>query len=478
MKPDSSTQTTPAAVLGTRTTRRARWGELLRRRTWSAWLGSAWLGVALWIVPAPAQTPNPEQPSPSAEVSTPDDVSTSDQVSKSDADSASVEPSTTDTASDEIDAAIKSPTIVAPGPLRTRTLTEWARLLSDDSFHAREVASDSLRTAGRDAVPVIRDAIASGNLESVSRGVRLLADLAMQHPPADDGDSFRTLRELARDRFGISSAFALAGLREVNAHRTEIAPAKIAEAGAYTGNATIIVQSMHRPQSLLHLGDDFEADEEALKWFPWLDTVRCVAITGSALRDEVIDAVSTMPHVATLVLADGEASLNMLESVTRMDDLKHLEIQYVRLPKDSLEILAQAPAKQSFGITGSGLPRSFGEELARVRQALVFDFKQGGFLGVTCSSITEPCLVSSVNEKSGAAAAGLMAGDIILRVNDRAIRRFDDLKAEISLFAIGDTVEVEFQRDDETLQTEMTLGRQSEQSVQRGGPGLPDWFPR
>ena len=368
--------------------------------------------------------------------------------------------------------------IVAPGPLRSRPLAEWATLLSDDSYHARELASDTLRNAGREAVPIIRDTIAGGNLEAVSRGVRLLADLAMHHPPADDGDAFQTLRQLARERFGISSAFALAGLREVNAHRTEIAPAKIAEAGAYTGNGTIIVQSMHRSDYMLHLGDDFDANEEALKWFPWLYSVRSVAITGRALRDEIIEAVSTMPHVVTLVLADGEASPEMLESVTRMDELRHVEIQYVRLPKDSLDVLTRIPAKQSLGITGSGLPRSLGEELARVRQALVFDFKQGGFLGVTCSAITEPCLVSGVNESSGAAAAGLMAGDIILRVNDRSIRRFDDLKAEISLFAIGDTVEVEFERDDEVQQTEMTLGRQSEQSVQRGGPGLPNRVPR
>lgn len=73
------------------------------------------------------------------------------------------------------------------------------------------------------------------------------------------------------------------------------------------------------------------------------------------------------------------------------------------------------------------------------------------------SSATEGALISEVNPGSTAEGAGIVAGDVITRVDDQIITGADSLVATIRSYRPGDTVTLTYVRGEETLTAELTL---------------------
>jgi serine protease Do len=100
-----------------------------------------------------------------------------------------------------------------------------------------------------------------------------------------------------------------------------------------------------------------------------------------------------------------------------------------------------------------------------------------GYLGITGIDVVEEysqiygmpqgVYVSSVSEGTGAAAAGLVKGDIITALNGEEVKSMDDLKNELSYYAAGTTVELTIMQGSPTgyqaKTVEVTLGAASTQ---------------
>jgi putative serine protease PepD len=69
--------------------------------------------------------------------------------------------------------------------------------------------------------------------------------------------------------------------------------------------------------------------------------------------------------------------------------------------------------------------------------------------------------VSSVTAGSGAEAASLREGDIVLVVDGRPIADATELVVAIRSYAPGDTIEIEFERDGRIQTAELVLGDDS-----------------
>ena len=89
------------------------------------------------------------------------------------------------------------------------------------------------------------------------------------------------------------------------------------------------------------------------------------------------------------------------------------------------------------GITGN----SINPELAK---AMDLDTNQGGF-------------VSQVAPDSAAEEAGIKAGDIIIEVNGRKVKSFNELRGKIGSIGAGKTVELTLLRDDDEITVDVTL---------------------
>ena len=73
-------------------------------------------------------------------------------------------------------------------------------------------------------------------------------------------------------------------------------------------------------------------------------------------------------------------------------------------------------------------------------------------------AVDEGAYVSAVQQGSGAEAAGIQAGDIIVKFDGQDVTSASDLTIAVRSKSVGDTVPVEVNRDGQTLTMDVTLG--------------------
>ena len=82
------------------------------------------------------------------------------------------------------------------------------------------------------------------------------------------------------------------------------------------------------------------------------------------------------------------------------------------------------------------------------------------------SAVSEGVYVYSVEEGGAAAKAGLQAGDIITKIGDQTISSLEDITALKKSYTVGDTVTVEYYRNNEKQTTELTFDKMPETTVE------------
>lgn len=87
----------------------------------------------------------------------------------------------------------------------------------------------------------------------------------------------------------------------------------------------------------------------------------------------------------------------------------------------------------------------------------------GGGLGERLGAPPPPVIVGSVSEGSGAAAAGVLEGDLVVSIAGTPVESFSDV-GPLVVARAGETVAVEVERNGESLTLNATLGRREEDS--------------
>ena len=124
---------------------------------------------------------------------------------------------------------------------------------------------------------------------------------------------------------------------------------------------------------------------------------------------------------------------------------------------------------ESFGLGGRsfrffpGGPRKLGIEYMDIGDQLAAYFKLPGKSGV---------LVSSVDADGPAAKAGMKAGDVILKLDRKAVEDGGDLREAVSEAEGGQEVTVTVQRDGRPLDLKVTLARPEEPKLRHLSTGI------
>ncbi len=104
-----------------------------------------------------------------------------------------------------------------------------------------------------------------------------------------------------------------------------------------------------------------------------------------------------------------------------------------------------------------------------------------GRLGVTIQDITPDiaealnlakghgAIISRVEPNSAAAKAGIKAGDIVVAMDGKPLRNSADLRNQVGLVPIGDSVELTIIRDGNRIRQSVRIGEGDQTSVARGG---------
>ena len=116
------------------------------------------------------------------------------------------------------------------------------------------------------------------------------------------------------------------------------------------------------------------------------------------------------------------------------------------------------------GSIGLGFAIPIDEVMPIVEQMANGETPTHARLGVTVSDALDGAQVEEVTDGSTADDAGIAAGDVVTRIDDRRILGADSLVATIRSYRPGDTVTVTHVRDGEELTAELVLDSDAEES--------------
>jgi S1-C subfamily serine protease len=140
-------------------------------------------------------------------------------------------------------------------------------------------------------------------------------------------------------------------------------------------------------------------------------------------------------------------------------DLDILELQYVPIDDGIVDQLAEFPVWTEIWIYGTGMTREGFARAEKVLGDVALTYSRGAFLGVRC--MQDSVRVDVVEQNSAAEECGIEKGDRLISVNDRPLKKFEDLRQELSNFAYGESVVIEFEKfqTQERIKKSVTLGR-------------------
>ena len=85
------------------------------------------------------------------------------------------------------------------------------------------------------------------------------------------------------------------------------------------------------------------------------------------------------------------------------------------------------------------------------------------YLGIGRAPDNNGCVVNTVTEGSAAANAGVQIGDVIVRIDGKVVRSWNDLLGELDDKKVGDAVKLEIRRDGTRRVLDATLGRRPDE---------------
>lgn len=333
----------------------------------------------------------------------------------------------------------------------------WATQLSHPHYLRREAAHQKLIQAGPDAVDLLGDVLRTGDLEAVERASSVLTEIAVTNHPSKDGGAWKILSDLSANSTGVLNASVNRSADEIRAHRSARAIQELAAANVFVGEDEFMIRAISQRKLIVEIDQDWNQDLQALDWLRWLDGFQNARIRGTALRGDVLSRVVQMPDLESLAITKGELSLQEMQSLVTLREIRTLEVRYVALDADQIDMLASFPVRDSITLMGTGITKPQLASLKAAMPGVAIDSKTGGFLGVKCQDMLAQCEISEVVRDSAAEEGGLIPRDVILQIGEAKIQRFSDLQKEIGRHPAGKTLKLKFQRANKIQSTTVTL---------------------
>lgn len=342
---------------------------------------------------------------------------------------------------------------------QSKSIAYWVTQLGNDHYLRREMATKKLIESGPEAIYDLVQVIGDGDLEVVERAMEAITEIALARVPDNDGGAWDQLSLLATQGAGRRASSAKAAMDEIREHRAGQARQALAAAGVFVGIDEFAIRAISQPRMIVQIDEKWRGDPESLQWLRWLSGVENARVKGPAVTREVLQSITEVPGLQSLAIVDGEVDDATLQPLQNMKRIHALEFRYVPLTDEQGDLIASMPIRVSLNLMGTGISAQKVESMRSALPGLQVDHRQGGFLGVTCIDSFDVCAISGVLPDSAAEAAGLIKGDVIVRIGDAEVNRFRDLQNAINLHSPGDEVDVKFRRGDNIENVKLRLRR-------------------
>jgi hypothetical protein len=340
----------------------------------------------------------------------------------------------------------------------------WISQLSHEHYLRREKASQKLKELGPVVIPALTVAINTGDLEVIERSVAVISNFASSLAPADDGNAWETLNDIASNSVGRRALAAKAARKEVFEERCIQAKSLLAAAGVFIGEGDFTVAAKRKTLvSFVEVGEKWNGDLKVLYWLKWVTGVDHVLVTGTAIRGNVFRNVVKMPDLIGIAIADSEPGVAIDDEVFtvlgEMQRIESLDIRYVEVTERQSDIIASLPIRKSLTLMGTGIKSEALDSIRKRLAGLEIHYRMGGFLGVSCSENTRECMVMGVDPGTAAVEAGLMNRDVIVGAGDDEVTSFSTLQQAINKHVAGEEIEISFLRGSKLMKAKVRLGR-------------------
>lgn len=307
-------------------------------------------------------------------------------------------------------------------PVPEESIREWIGQLGSDQFAQREAATRRLAAAGAAAVEPLAEAAAGADLEVSSRAIdilRGLLDPGPGLPPVEAVDDGREADNARPDTQAPPS-----GSGEVAAAAERVLE-RLAE-GTPGPSAHLAATALE-----FHLLGMHEAALERLE----------------SLGAKVSDGMAAGRRGLLVVVgSDWKGGVEELRLLTRLRNLRNVDIHGVKIDATGLSILGRLRGLATLQLFGTGLSDGDIQALAARFPNVEIDVRKGGKLGVGGQRLIGPCQITQVQPGSAADRAGIQVGDVVLAMDGEAIRNFDGLTEFVGRHGPGEEIEVEIER--------------------------------
>ena len=361
-----------------------------------------------------------------------------------------------------------------PSELTVEKLQEQIQNLKSPSYRTRQLAIWHLEQNPKRAMPLLRAAGKTTDLNIGAEIVGMLSAQAMQADTDVSVEAHEALKEIAGGSHSVTavSHLAIDALEGIADRQELLAVQALTALNVDIGELQLNINGTpqndlsNRRSVILHVKDDFAGKNEHLRLFRFLRSVDSAYLEGPAVSEKMLHEVLAMPAIKRLVLKGDAINNEMLQAIFDVAELDHLELVYAPIDDRALDTLVDLPLGGSLRLFGTKLTREGSARLKKDLDGLDIYIARGGFLGV--STVPTDLRVTKTLPGSGAEKAGILPGDIITRVNNKPVKIFDQLRTELSNFAPGEVVDVVVDRrqlsETETINFSVTLGVQETQA--------------
>lgn len=347
----------------------------------------------------------------------------------------------------------------AAKPATLEQIGKWIKDLDSDRFIEREEATLKLMDAGQIAVKPLSTALPDSSLESVTRGIYVLRELALA-PDVQTADASRGVLEKFAALEGTSLArLSTRTLDALDEIRQQRAISFLEAKGARIGTTYVQVGlAMMQNVFSVEIDDQWEGETKDLQRLAWLGDAQQVVLTGSKISDEVVGHVVSMSNLSIVTIKRAKMSDRGMADLKKLKNVQQLSVMYTPIGDASVEHLQAHRNASLLKLYGTEMTKQAADKLQAAMPACKIDYRHGAFLGIGCNPHPDGCAVAIIHPDSSAAKAGIRIDDVIVTYEGEKTVDFENLTKLIARNKAGDTVSMVIHRGEQELTKKITLG--------------------